>query len=127
MSLTARINHLQDVATGIGWKVVRTVAPVISDLAGKAQSTLRSRLPGQPPAGGTAPAEPPVVESTPDPGPPVEAPAVTKKASTGPSPASVARNIAPHPPAPVTAPPKPSVPRRAPGAKLPPRRRTDED
>lgn len=107
MSVTARLSRLKDQAQGVARTTIRVATPIATTAVEKVRS--RWQRPG--PA--------PVRTQTPGSG----APATERR--TGPTPATVAHNIAPHPPTPA-APARPRPP-ASPSAKLPPRRRTDDD
>lgn len=117
MNVSARLSQLRDVASDAVRSGTRRAAPVVSSAAAK----LRARLQREP-----QPVHPPTPAGTtqPTPSAPAIAPGPPRQPG-GPTPAQVARNIAPHPSAPAPAEPRPAVPRAAPGDKLPPRRRPD--
>lgn len=114
MSLTARIDRLRRLAQDTARDAVHTGVRIASPVVGAATSRVRDRLRGP----GAVPAPAPAAPATRQP-----APATGTSRRTAPNPASVARNIAPHPPAPK---PKPAARRSTPSGKLPPRRQ-DED
>lgn len=99
---------------GAADRVVTVAGPTLARLGDKAVSRLR----GQEPQAGTATFTPSRAPETPaaEPAPAPE----TAPAPKGPSPASVARNVAPE--RPTVKPPTSPKPASAPGAKLPPRR-----
>lgn len=113
MRLTARFDRLRRLAQHTARGAVHTSARIASPIVGAATARVRDRLRG---SGATPPAPP-------APGP--RPPALVEEAPrwTGPSPASVARNIAPSPPPPK---PKTAVRRSTPSGKLPPRRPDDD-
>lgn len=109
MSVTARLNRFKDIAYDVTRTTIRVATPMVSATATKVRDRLQRTSQPVP-----TPVPTPVREPAPEP------------VRAGPTPATVARNIPPHPPTPSPAEPKVSA-RSAPGAKLPPRRRTDDD
>jgi hypothetical protein len=123
-----RIKSAASGAVVIGTAVAARAARTAGPLVGKALGAIKSRVGDSPkPPRGTDP-----VTVTPAPARPAQparpaepATAVpTKPGTATPTPAAVAKNIPPHPPQPASKTKKP-VKKAAPGAKLPPRRKTE--
>lgn len=111
-----RIKSAASGAVVLGTAVAARSARTAGPLVGKAIGAIKSRVgDSSTPPTGTDP-----VTVTPPPAAP--GPRASVKPSPGtPTPAAVAKNIPPHPPAPKRKPAKKAVP----GAKLPPRRKTE--
>ncbi|GEP32450.1 hypothetical protein NSZ01_02180 [Nocardioides szechwanensis] len=122
-----RIKSAASGAVVIGTAVAARAARTAGPLVGKAIGAIKSRVGDSPtPPTGTGP-----VTVTPAPARPAQpatpaepAAAAPTKPSPTPTPAAVAKNIPPHPPQPASKTKKP-VKKAAPGAKLPPRRKTE--
>jgi hypothetical protein len=108
--VTQGINTGLRLGRGTADRVVKLAGPPLGRLGDKVVSRVRRTAPGATTA--FIPSKRPA-ESAPEPGP---------ATASGPSPATVARNIGPQRPS--AKPPRPAKPKSGPGAKLPPPRAT---
>lgn len=122
-----RIKSAASGAVVLGTAVAARAARTAGPLVGKAIGAIKSRVgdSSTPPRGTDPVTVTPAPARPAPPAPPVEpAAAAPTEPSPAPTPAAVAKNIPPHPPQPASKTKKP-VKKAAPGAKLPPRRKTE--